>query len=173
MSNQWLLITVPVAVAGLALLLIFVRRLVKAHRAELVLSIPLLAEQEITLETAGDFLLNAEGPRLTRAFAGLDYELHALSSTSAVPLKPLLIPYTSSGFSRARLSLRRFEIATPGRFRLTVSGLSNPAVARGNNLVVTHDRRGGIVGIIVVVVFSAIGFVVGSVLSTLLFLMNR
>jgi hypothetical protein len=46
-------------------------------------------------------------------------------------------------------------------------------VARGNNLVVTHDRRGGIVGIIVVVVFSAIGFVVGSVLSTLLFLMNR
>jgi hypothetical protein len=173
MSDQWLWITLPVGLAGLALLLIFVRRLVKAQRAERVLSVPLLAEQEITLETAGEFLLNAEGPRLTRAFAGLNYELRALSCMTAVPLKPLLIPYSASGLSRARLSLRRFETAAPGRFRLTVSGLSDPAVARDNNLVVTHDRRGGIIGTIVAVVFSAIAFIAGSALSTLLFLMNR
>ena len=173
MSNNWLWLTVPVGLISLVILPIFVWRLVEMHRSQLVLSVPLLAEQEIDIETAGRLLLHAEGPRLTRAFGGLDYQLTDLSDQSAVPLKPTIPPFSSSGISRSRLSLRAFELARSGRFRLTVTGITDPTVSQDNNLVLTHDRRGGTIGIILVVVFSAIGLLGGAILSSVIYFVNR
>ena len=173
MSNHWLWITVPVGLISLVVLSIFVWRLIEAHRAEMVLSVPLLAEQEFSIDFAGAFLLHAEGPRATRAFGGLDYQLLDLSDQSVVPLKSMLVPHSSSGISRARLSLRSFETGQAGTFLLTVTGLTDPAVAQEHNLVVTHDRRAGKIGNILAVVFSGIGFIASTVLSLLVFLFNR
>lgn len=173
MSNYWLWITVPIGLICLVALPIFVWRLIDTHRSELVLSVPLLADQEISIEATGSYLLNAEGPRATRAFGGLDYQLTDLSDQSRVSLGTIVVPYTSSGISRSRLSVRTFEVEKPGRFRLSVSGLSDPSVADRNNLVVTRDRRGRKVGAILLVVFSAIGLAAGGVFSAIIFVVNR
>ncbi|WP_282610756.1 hypothetical protein [Pelagibius sp. Alg239-R121] len=173
MSNQWLWLTVPVGLISLIILPIFIWRLVEVHRTQLVLSVPLLVEQEIAIDTVGSLVLHAEGPRFTRAFGGLDYQLTDLSDQSAVPLNRTIVPFTSSGISRSRLSLGAFEIERPGRFRLTVTGITDPTVADENNLVVTHDKRGGTIVTILIVVFSAIGLLGGLTLSAIIYFGNR
>ena len=172
MSLHWLWGTLPLGAICLILLPVFVWRLVKALRVEDVLSLPLVPEQEVAVEAAGPLVLHAEGPRLTRAFGGLDYRLVDLADGRAVPLSGIFVKSSSSGLSRSRLSLRKFAIDRPGRYRLTVTGIEDPAVGEKNRLIVTRDRRGRTTGIILVVVFSAVGLLASVVASAVIFAFN-
>ena len=172
MASHWLWFTLPVTAISLIVLPIFIWRLIDIHQSQFVLSVPLRADQEIDIATAGAYVLNAEGPRFSRAFGGLGFRLKDLTDQTEVPLAPTLIPFSSSGMTRSRLSLYGFELEKPGRLQLTVTGITDPSVAEENDLVVTRDRRGGIFSTVLVMVFSAVGLIAGSVLSALIFLMK-
>ena len=173
MSDHWLWALVPLGVVCAIVSVVMILRLIDLHRGDALASLPLLAEQDFPIDATGPMLLHGEGPRFTRAFASLDYALTDLSDGRVVVLGPVWLKSSSSGFSRARLSLRAFELARPGRYRLTVLGLTDPAVADQHRVVIGHDRRGRMVGIIVALVFSAIGFVASLALSLIIWIINR
>jgi len=147
-------------------------RLIKEIRSGLVLSVPLKAEQELSIEATGALLLNAEGPILTRAFSGLDYRIMSLSGQSNIPLERIRVPLTTSGLARSRLSLRTFNIEQPGRYHLSVTGLDHSPVDNRNQLVITQNRQGRTICTILVLVFSILGLAGGLVLSSIIFLEN-
>ncbi len=171
MSFEWLWLTLPVALGALVVLAVATRRLVRTMRGGDVASVPLAGEAEVVLDRAGSFLLHAEGARGSRAFRGLDYRLEGIEDGVNVSLSHGLVPTSSSGWSRARHSLRAFEIDRPGRYRLLVDGLA-AGVEGDERLVITHDRRGRMVVQILLVVVSGISLIAGSVLSAIVLAMN-
>lgn len=169
MSSSWWWLIGPVGVTSLGVVAMVTARLVEMNR-EVLASVPLLAEQVMTIEGTGKLLLHAEGPRFTRAFAGLEFHLTDLSSDTEVPLDPVWIRAASSGGSRSRLSLRSFELQRAGSYRLVIRGLRRTGDAdhaddtESHRIVITPDHRsrmaGMIVGLIVaaLALFGSIGF---------------
>ena len=118
-------------------------------------------------------LLHAEGPRLTRVFAGLDFRLTRREDEFVVPLEGMWFRAQSSGRSTSRLLLRSFEIERPGRYRLTVTGLPEPLPEKPHGFVITHDFRARMTRTIVALVFAGIGLLGSIGLSIVIFLLNR
>ncbi len=172
MSQHWLWATVPLGLICLVILPVMVWRLIDNYRADEILSVPLVAEQELSLDGAGPMLLHGEAPRLSAAFGGLDFRLTRLADDRDLTLSDIWMKSSSSGFSKARLSLRAFELTQPGRYRLTVLGSLDADLAANHSLVITHDRRGRMVGTILAVVFSAIGLLGGLTLSLVIYMSN-
>lgn len=174
-SYSWLGFTVPLTLAGLCVVVVSVKRLIAGHNAYLA-RVPVADSQEVLLDSAGPLLLHGEGPRGTRAFADLDYGLTSVEDGRPVPLSKILFKSSSSGISRSRLSLRSFEIETPGRYRLEITGVAD-AAARSDvdaaEIVITRDDRRKTVGVIVVLVLAAIGMLSGIGLSIAIFVMMR
>ncbi len=134
-------------------------------------SVPLAGEAEIALDRAGSFLLHAEGARGSGAFRGLDYRLEGIEDGIGVALSHDLVPTGSSGWSRARHTLRAFRIDRPGRYRIMVDGLAT--VCEGDDrLLITHDRRGKIVVWILLIVVSGLALIAASVLTAIVLAMN-
>lgn len=173
MSLYWLGATGALALGCLIFVLLMVKRLIDVQRSSLLASVPLVAEQEIALDATGPMLLHGEGLRFTRAFGGLEYRLIGLSDNRDVPLNGIWLKSSSSGVSKARLSLRSFDLARAGHFRLTVRGAIDPALADEHKIVITHNRRNRIVGIILGLVFGGIGIAAGLALSILVVSFSR
>lgn len=172
-SYQWLWLIIPAGLICSAVLSIMIWRLIEIHRTDLLVTVPLVADQELSIEAAGSMLLHGEGPTLTRAFARLDYQLTDLSNDEVLPLASVWFKTSSSSLSRSRLSLRSFDVGRPGRYRLIVLGLEDPSVADQHTIIIHHDRRRRAAGIIVALVFSAIGLLACFGLSLTLYIINR
>ena len=173
MSMHWLWITIPVSVIGLFAVPFLAWSLYVSQRDSVLVSVPLVAEQDIDIPDSGTMLLHAEGPRMTTVFGDLDYRLTDLSDNRDVPLAMVLFRQKSSGLSRVRLSLRSFDVARPGRYRLTVTGLRAGPPPERYGMAITLDRRGGLVGRIVALVFASIGLLAGLALSFVIYLIDR
>ncbi len=173
MKMYWLVVTIPLALICLAIAIAMVQQLLKQHRTGDLVSVPLVAEQELDIDGSGAMLLHGEGPRLTTAFAKLDYHLVDLADGNVVPLSNILLKSSASGVSRSRLSLRYFTVDRPGRYRLVVLGLDGLSLSEPHNIVFTHDTRRKLVVNIVSLVFSAIGFFAGLGMSVFVYLINQ
>jgi hypothetical protein len=80
-----------------------------------VARVPVIGPQEVSLEGPRDYALSIEGPRFSNAW-GLNYSIHESGAGREVPLTPILIPVTVSGFTRVRRSVRRFSVERSGRY---------------------------------------------------------
>jgi hypothetical protein len=140
-------------IAALALGL-FIRSEVRLVKEAKILSVPLVAEQDVEFPEAGRVVLCMEGPRFSRRFAGLDYEL---STDSAAPVEGRTAWFhaRTTGVSRARMELRVYEIPHPGRFVLRVRGLG-AAQARDaeHQFVFTKPHLAQSVGYIIGIIVS-------------------
>src|SRR5512139_1630444 len=96
---------------------------VRTGRQARLFSVPLVESQEVAFAEAGRVVLAMEGPLLSRRFAGLEYELVGPDGTK-VPQRSTLFRARTTGFSRAKLELKVFEIGTPGRHVFRIVGLA-------------------------------------------------
>jgi hypothetical protein len=146
-------------IAALALGL-FIRSEVRLVKEAKILSVPLVAEQDVEFPEAGRVVLCMEGPRLSRRFAGLDYEL----TTDGAPVEGRTAWFhaTTTGVSRARMELRVYEIPHPGRFVLRVWGLG-AAQERDveHRLVFTRPHLA-----------QAVGYIIGMIVSFGVFMVS-
>ena len=147
----------------LALLLvgIFIRSVVRLVKESKVLNLPLVEQQSIVLPETGTLVLCAEGPRFSRRFAGLDYEL---STEYGVPVagRTAWFHARTSGVSAARTEVRVYEIPHPGRFALRVLQLG-AAQERDvqHRLVFVKPHLG-----------KTVAYVIGITLSSCLFIVS-
>ena len=139
-------------IAALALGLL-IRSEVRLVREAKILSVPLVAEQDVDFLEAGRMVLCMEGPRFSRRFAGLDYEL----TTDGAPVEGRTAWFhaRTTGVSRARMELRVYEIPHPGRYVLWVRGLG-AAQARDaeHQFVFTRPHLAQSVGYIIGMIVS-------------------
>jgi hypothetical protein len=118
---QTLLAAIVVALAGLALAVVRLRR--AAGGPELA-RLPLAATHELRIDEAGPVVLHGEGPRFTRRFGGLQFRLlDRMGGTRVAERRPWLRT-TVAGGARVRQALVRFDVPTPGVYVLEVSGLA-------------------------------------------------
>lgn len=108
-------------IAALALGL-FIRSEVRLVKEAKILSVPLVAEQDVEFPEAGRVVLCVEGPRFSTRFARLDYEL---STDSGAPVEGRTAWFhaTTTGVKWARVEVRVYEIPHRGRYVLRVQRL--------------------------------------------------
>lgn len=125
----------PVFVLSVALLIFFIKRIIRTVRGARIVAVPLVKNQDIAFAEAGRVILAVEGPLFTRRFARLTYSLVSPSGAE-VRGRALLFRTASSGFTRATLQLRTYTIPTPGHYILTIGGLEEMSSPYDGCLVV-------------------------------------
>ncbi len=121
MVPQWLMALL--CVASLAALALLIRAVLRMLRASRLLDVPLLERQDIEFPSAGRVVLCMEGPRFTPRFGRLEYGLH-LPGGAEVAGHRILFRTVTSGISKARVSLRAYDLPYPGRYELAIRGLA-------------------------------------------------
>jgi len=173
MSAGWLWWTIPLAVLGLLGVGVAVRSLIALGSSRIAATEGIADEQTLILDTTGPMLLHGEGPRFTTAFGAMEFQLIREADGARIPLKSVLIKSSSAGLRLVTLSLRRFEIETPGPHRLLVSGAPAADARVDHRLFVTQDHRGRLGGVVVGLVLSGIATLGGIGLSLAAWLVGR
>ncbi len=123
MPSWFTALTVGVALLGATILFFSIMRLVALMRESEVARLPAAAEGRVTFEEAGPYVLHIEQPRFNLALLHAEFALHDPRTDADVRSSPVIFRTTTSGFSTASVSIRRFEIERPGIYRLLVSGI--------------------------------------------------
>ncbi len=142
---RWLLLTVPLACAALAGIVLLARRLARGLRDAVVARIPVVAEQEIDL-AAGRWVLHTETPLFSGRMRRLRFGLLERSTHRQVPLDRVWIRQRTGGLHRVSLAVRRFTIALPGPHLLRTDGLRDGADYADCALLVARPSWGLLVG---------------------------
>lgn len=95
---------------------------IRTGRQARLISLPLLDRQEIQFPEKGSVVLCMEGPLWSRRFARLKYEI---TGPDGMPVtgRRVLFRLTSSGFTKAMMELRTYEITHSGRHIFEIRGL--------------------------------------------------
>ena len=144
LTRSWLAISLPLAVAALALLAFTVRSLLGTVRGSVVQRVPLRAEQPIDFAEGGEYALNLESDSRT-ARTALGFTLADAARGAEVPLHRAIVRTRVSSLSRVRLELYRLTIPAPGAYVLRIAGASAEAAERGDAILFTRPRRAAIV----------------------------
>jgi len=128
-------ISVPVFILSVLLLVRCVTGVIKAEKETRLVSLPLLDRQEIDFAVEGSLVLCMEGPILSRR---------------------VLFRSSTSGFSKAIMELRVYEIAQPGRHVFEIRGLGDerPSDAE-HRMVFTLPHLARSMAYVLGIVFSA------------------
>lgn len=110
----------PLFGLGVYLIVKSILRVIRLGKDNLLLSVPLLASQELELSETGTVALWAEGPLFSPRYRGAQFELRDAAGLP-VASRRNFPPVTSSGFSRGRLLARYFKISQPDRYTLLVT----------------------------------------------------
>lgn len=159
-------LTVGLAILGAALLAYAIVRLLAAVRASVIVRLPAVSEQDVTFAQAGQVVLYIETTHLGTAFAGVDFAMRDAGGRE-VPSAPIIFRTKVSGFSRVRLSVRAFDIANPGRYRLVATGVAPGRDMSQCALVFARPFVGTMVLWILGIVFGGVALIGGTVLTAL------
>ena len=135
---------------------------IRTARQARLFSVPLVEQQEIEMYVTGRVVLAMEGPLLSRRFAGLEYVLIGPDGMDVKGRKALFRSRTT-GFSKATMELRVYEITIPGRHIFRINGLSGekPSDAE-HRMVFTRPHLGTTILFIIGIVFTSM-LTIGSV----------
>ncbi len=111
-------VSIPLFVASAITLVHLIRGVIRVVRQAHLVSVPLVEEQAVEFAETGRVALCIEGPRFTTLFAKLSYSLIGPDGTEANGRRSWFRPH-SSGASKVRMELGRYEIPTPGRHKGT------------------------------------------------------
>ncbi len=115
-------VSIPLFVASAIALVHLIRGVIRVVRQAHLVSVPLVEEQAVEFAETGRVAVCIEGPRFTTLFAKLSYSLIGPDGTEANGRRSWFRPH-SSGASKVRMELGRYEIPTPGRHTLHIRGL--------------------------------------------------
>ena len=177
MTHELLWISVPIFLLGLTLTPVLIVRLIKIVTGNDIATVPLLPEQLVDLKP-GKLALIAESPTLlfskgqlpSTTFSRLKYELCRHPERTPVQLNAVSFGATTSGYSKARLSLYTFELNDGGPFQLNIAGLSDTETEDDLKLVFAYAKHGNLAATIVGLVFAAIATMGGLTISLSLYL---
>jgi hypothetical protein len=166
------------SVAGVALLAAAIQRLVRLVRESVLFRAPLVAEQTLHFEHAGDGVMHAEAPLATTifrgnryapppAFRGLEYALRHAGTGLEIPLGGVLGVGAVSGTTKTRIPLKRFRIEQPGDVTLTVSHLAPDTKTEGCVFVFTRPYGVAMPAWILAIVAGGLLFIGGVVFTVL------
>ena len=144
----------PALAASVWLLLHCIAGVVRTERQARLLGVPLVPRQEVDLPEAGRVVLAMEGPILSRRFAGLEFELVGPEG-GADRGRPVLFRARTSGFSKAKMGLRMFDVPVPGRRELRIHNLGEPRPGDEEHRIVLERPH----------LAASLGYVLGIVLS--------
>lgn len=171
-------------VAGVALLILQVRALLRFLQSRVVAELPFTATGDIVLDQAGSFLLGIDRPRLSGwsqptgsmladKAIGRDryrYWLAERGGGARIEGSKTLVPFTTTTMSRIRYDVARFDVPRTGTWQLTVDGFIAAAdgreirwrIARASNPLALPARILGLVAAgalaIVGLVFTLLAF---------------
>ena len=128
-------VSVPMFCFGLALLIWCIIDLVRVVRAAVIIRLPLADEHTLTINQAGPLVLCIEGPLFSTRFGGFGYEMVSEGGEPVV-CRRTLFRATTSGFTTARMEVRRFRVDRPGDYTLRVSGIGAPQPRDGEHHLV-------------------------------------
>ena len=167
LDRNVLWIAPPLMCIGALLLVFFIWSEVRLVKEAKVLSVPLVAEQNLEFLEAGRVVLCMEGPRFSRRYAGLDYEL-TTDSRAPVEGRTAWFHARTTGVSRARMELQVYEIPHPGRYILRVHNLGAAQAGDAEHrLVFTRPHLAQTVGYIIGIIVSFGVFIVSLVFFVL------
>jgi hypothetical protein len=131
--NPWLLaILFLLALAALASL---VRAVAGMLRSARLCAVPLRPSQTVEFPAAGRVVLCIEGPRFTPQFRRLRFELRQLGGAEVAGHR-ILFRLVASGISRARVTLRTYDLPMTGRYELVIHGLPPQHVDASEHAIV-------------------------------------
>jgi len=156
------------ALTGAALLVFSIVRLLRVLRESILVRLPAVPEQDVRFAAAGTAVLCIEQPHLGTAFAGVDFAMRD-DYGHDVPSTPIVFRSKVSGFSRVRRSLRAFDVARAGRYRLVASGIAPGRDMSDAAIVFARPFTGAMVLCILGITFGGMALIAGIVLTSLRF----
>jgi hypothetical protein len=164
-------ISVPAFIFFVILLVICITNVVRTGRQARLFSVPLLDQQEIEFTNAGRVVLCMEGPMLSRRFAKLKYELTGPDGM-AVKSRFVLFRATTTGLTKARMELKVYEIAFPGRYVFEIRGLEGERPSDSEHqMVFMRPHLAHSMVYVIGIVFTSI-FIIVSIVLFFLQLLN-
>lgn len=140
---------------------------IRTEKETRLLNVPLADRQEVEFTNAGRVVLCMEGPILSRRFARLKYELTGPGGI-AVKNRIVLFRMTTSGFKKANMELRVYDIPFPGRYVFEIRGLEGEKSSDSEHrMVFTRPHMARSMAYVIWIVFSA-GFTIASFVLFLL-----
>jgi hypothetical protein len=164
-------VSIPAFIFSVILLIMCITGVVRMGKQARLFSVPLADRQEIEFPEAGRAVLCMEGPMLSRRFAKLQYELTGPDGV-AVNSRPVLFRATTTGFTKAKMELRVYEVIHPGRHVFQIRGLGGekPSDAE-HRMVFTRPNLARSMVYVVGIVFATV-FTIGSIVLFFLRLLN-
>jgi hypothetical protein len=123
--KHWIWIGPLMLVAAAAALVYLIVGVVSTIRNAHLFKAPLSERQEVQFGDAGTVVLSTEGPRFSRRFASVKFELRGIDG-DPVPGRRALFRAQTSGISTVRTEHLILDIPRPGRYILTMIGLDAP-----------------------------------------------
>ena len=129
LSREWLVLTIPGCVGGIALIVASVALLLRTIRVQQLARLPLAATSELELESAGPLSFLIDKPRFRNvqaaAFKPFSVTIGLEDAQGRVrAADPVLIPLTVEGVGRLRTEIATLPVTEPGSYRLHVAGLA-------------------------------------------------
>ncbi len=159
--RSWIWLGVPVMVIALAALGMLIAGVVGLVKRSTLSRVPLAERQEVQFAEAGRVVLIMEGPHLSSRFRHVDFELSGIDGDK-IEGRKAWFHARSSGMSKARMELLKYDIPRPGRYLLRMTGLGAPQAGDVNHAVLfarPHLRQ-------------SVGYVLGIILASGLFIVS-
>ena len=169
-NGIWLSIPLFVVFAGL--LAFTILGLVRLGAASHLASLPLLEQQPVQFSEAGRVALSLEGPRLSKRFRELTFELVSPDGKSLFGRTAWLHSRTS-GMSTIKMELLTFTLQAPGLYILRVKNLgAGRGEDQGLRIIFSKSHLLQTVSLILGIILSA-GLMIGSIVLFILRLANK
>lgn len=159
--RHWIWLGVPAIIASAIALGSLIRGVIAVVRHAHLFRVPLAETQQVEFAEAGTVVLSIEGPRFTRRFARVGFELTD-SAGQNVRSWPTLFRARTSGISTVRMEIRAFDIPMPGRYELRMTSLGPVKESDRQHAVVFMRPH----------LWASLAYVVGIVLASALLIVS-
>jgi hypothetical protein len=157
------------AIVAAIAFVVAIRSLLRRARVDALARLPVTREHRVELP-AGEVILHLSGPLGKVGLGRLSFALVDAGGVS-LPSSPIVFrARRSTSLRNLMLSVRRFNVPTPGAYRLQVAGIADDRDLSDCGLVLARPQGPMFVLAILAVVFAASALIVFTVLSLLLWL---
>jgi hypothetical protein len=169
-NGIWL--SVPLFVVSAGLLVFSILGLVRLGAASRITTLPLLEQQPVRFSETGHVVLSLEGPRLSKRFSELAFELVSPGGTT-LSGRTAWLHARSSGMSTVAMELLTFTLQAPGQYLLRVKNLGAAREEDGKHRIVfSRPHFPKTAGFVLAIILSA-GLTIGSIVLFILRLVNK
>lgn len=165
MDKSLLLVTLPIALAAGFGLLKGIPLLQSVLHAEELAVLPLASGAIVDVREAGELVLSLRGTLGSRDFAGASFILRDAAGNPAPSSLIVMRTARTSLAGETTLAVRRFTIASPGRYQLDVAGLEPDRISANSRLVLSRTGGARLAFRVLWVVVAAVALLAGIVLS--------